>query len=265
MTELPNALSNDLTGKVAIVTGGASGIGAAIAAAFAAAGARTVIADIDETRGEAVARSLPGASFRRLDVRQETAVEAVALGALQDHGRLDIYVANAGAVGATGSLLQLDYDDWRGTLSLLLDGVFFGVKHAGRTMQTQGGGAILTIASIAGLRGGVGPHAYSVAKAGVISLTSSAAAELAASNIRVNCIAPGAVVTPLMTRGRGGEAGARAMSASTSLLGRPIFAEDVAAAALHLCSEMSRNVTGQTLVIDGGRLAASASGEPARY
>jgi NAD(P)-dependent dehydrogenase (short-subunit alcohol dehydrogenase family) len=253
-----------LDGKVAVITGGASGIGEAAVRLFAAEGARVVIADIQDQRGERLAGELGArAAYARTDVRAEADVERAVAGALDRWGRLDCVFNNAGAGGVTGGIEVISAAGFDDTMALLVRGVLFGMKHAAPVMRRQGSGSIVSTASIAGLRGGWGPHVYSAAKAAVIQLTRSIAMELAPSGVRVNCICPGAIATPIFgtALGLAGEAAEQAVNlvkgalAPVHPLGRAGLPEDIAHAALWLASEESSFVTGQAIVVDGGLTA----------
>jgi NAD(P)-dependent dehydrogenase (short-subunit alcohol dehydrogenase family) len=257
-------MTGRLAGKVAVITGGASGMGRATALRFLAEGASVVAADLNEENGKELLNEASGAGFDaqtrfvRTDVAEEADVEAMIATAVDEFGRLDVVFNNAGVGGAFGPVTDLDVDDWDWTLGVLLRGVFLGVKHGARQMKAQGdGGAIINTASVAGLSGGAGPLAYSTAKAGVINLTRSTAIELAPDRIRVNAICPGAINTPLINMGN-----AEAMA--------PIFdsvqpwpahgtGDHIAGTALFLASDDSEFVTGEAIVVDGG-LTASGPG-----
>jgi NAD(P)-dependent dehydrogenase (short-subunit alcohol dehydrogenase family) len=249
-------MSGRLSGKVALITGAASGIGAATARRFTAEGASVVIADIQEDKGRALAQELAqkmgNATFIRCDVTEEGQVAAAIDLAVRHFGRLDCCINNAGLVGAVGTIRETSEDDWNATMAVLLRSVFFGMKHASRVMVPQGSGSILSLASVAGVAGGLGPHAYTAAKHGVIGLTESVASELAPLGIRVNAVAPGNVVTPLIVGMRGSEEAAIASSIARSPRGEPILPHDIAAGLLYLASDDAVNITGHTLVIDGG-------------
>lgn len=243
-----------LDGKVAVVTGAASGIGAAIARRFAAEGATLVLGDINAEKGAAMANGIAGAVFLQTDVTREADVERLVLAAKDRHGRLDCMVNNAGVVGSVGSVCNISAGDFGATLAILLESVFYGMKHAARVMIPQGSGAILSTSSVAGVAA-LGPHAYTAAKHGVVGLTKSVAAELAQHGIRVNAVGPGTVPTGLTAAVYGAESKARDASASKSPLGHSIEPEDVAAAFAYLASDDGRNVTGQIMIVDGGMTA----------
>ena len=252
-----------LGGKVAVVTGGASGIGAATVRRFVAHGARVLIADLQGEKAQALAAELgSAAAARRVDVRREDQVRDAIGAAHERWGRLDCLFNNAGFGGAIGPLEETAVEDYDLTFDVLLKGVFLGIKHAASHMKRQGSGSIISTASVAGLRAGIGPHLYGVAKAGVIFLTQTAALELAEHRVRVNCICPGFITTPLGT-GKGLEATAdhferfRRRYAGAQPLGRTGEPEDIANAALWLASEESSFVTGQALRVDGGLLTGT--------
>jgi NAD(P)-dependent dehydrogenase (short-subunit alcohol dehydrogenase family) len=249
-------MTGRLEGKVAVVTGGASGMGLATVRRFVQEGARLVIADLNEQNGEAALAGLGDAArFIRVDVAREADIEAMIALAVKDFGGLDVLFNNAGVGGAFGALTDLHVDDWDYTFHVLVRGVFLGLKHGARVMKAQGiGGSIINTASIAGLSGGGGPIAYSAAKAAVINLTRSAAIELAADRIRVNAICPGPILTPLMHGGRP----ERAVQNMGSVLPWPEIGQpdDIAGAALFLASDDANFVTGDALLVDGGLTAA---------
>jgi NAD(P)-dependent dehydrogenase (short-subunit alcohol dehydrogenase family) len=253
-----------LDGKVAVITGAASGMGKAAALLFAREGARVVLADLNAAGGAAAAQEASAAGpkcvFQRTDVSAEADVAALVARALAEFGRLDVMFNNAGIGGAVGPLEHIEVDDWDRTQAVCLRGVFLGIKHAIAPMRAQGGGAIVSTASIAGIDGFAGLHAYCAAKAGVVNVTRSAAIELAADKIRVNCIAPGGVSTPILGGGAAfNKAAADAMLVHAQplpLAGQP---EDIAEAALFLASDAARFVTGHCLVVDGGATAGAVS------
>src|SRR6202166_4031320 len=197
-----------LKGKVAVITGAASGIGRATAIKFAGEGAAVVIADLNVEGGEAAVRDCKEnggrAVFQKTDVSAEAEIKALVARAVKEFGRLDIMWNNAGIGGAVGPLEQITVEDWDRSQAVLLRGVFLGIKHSVPEMRKVGGGSIISTASIAGIRGFSGLHAYCAAKAGVVNLTRSAALEFAKDKIRVNCICPGGINTPILHRNQPG-------------------------------------------------------------
>ena len=247
-----------LEGKVAAITGAASGFGRAAATRFVAEGARVVIGDIQETEGAAVAEALgEHAVFRRCNVTQEDDVAALVDAAVEHFGRLDVMYNNAGVVGAVGPIAETPLEEWQRTLDIHLNGSFLGCKHAARVMMGQQSGSIINMASTAGLLGGQGPHAYATCKHGMIGLTKNVAVELGKYGIRANCIAPGSMATTMVAQLIAGDPndieGTKARLAKVSPLnGRPGLAEDVANAALWLASDESGYTSGMTLTTDAG-------------
>lgn len=244
-------------GRVAVVTGGASGIGAGCVKRFHDEGASVVIADVQEGPGEALASELGArALFQRCDVSDEGSVVQLVDRAVEVFGRLDVLYANAAVLGAVGPISKLRMEDADLTLDINLRGVMLCMKHAVRVMQPQASGVILATASPGGIVGGVGPHAYSAAKAGVVGLVRSVAAEVRPYGIRVVSIVPGAMLTPMtadiMTGDPSDLAGADAALAPSNLMSRPGMPEDIAAAAAYLASDEARFVTGSEFMVDGG-------------
>ncbi len=253
-----------LDNKVAVITGGASGMGLATVDRFLDEGASVVIADFNEETGnEAV--NLAGqrghgdrVTFIKTDVASESDIVAMIDKAVNDFGRLDIVFNNAGVGGAIGPLTETTVEDWDYTFDVLAKGVFLSIKHAARVMKAQAeGGSIINTASIAGLSGDGGPLVYSAAKSAVVSLSQSAAVELAPDRIRVNAICPGFIATPLAAGGQKGnlEATERSFAKSQPW---PEYGkgEHIAGAALFLASDDSMFVTGEKIVVDGGLTAA---------
>jgi NAD(P)-dependent dehydrogenase (short-subunit alcohol dehydrogenase family) len=264
------AIVGRLDGKVAVITGGASGIGEAAVRLFVDEGARVLIADVQDDRGHRLAGELGArALYARTDVRDEAQIAAAVGEASARFGRLDCIFNNAGAPGVTGGIEHIPAAGIDDTFALLVRAVLLGMKHAAPLMRRQGSGSIVNTASIAGLRGGWGPHVYSAAKAAVIQLTRSIAMELAASGVRVNCICPGAIATPIFGTSLGLSAEAAEQGAglvkgalgSFHPLGRAGLPQDIAQAALWLASEESSFVTGHALVVDGGITAGRAWSE----
>ena len=250
-----------LEGKVAVVTGGASGIGEGAVRLFAAEGAKVIIADIQDARGEKLAEELGTVTaFAHCDVSQEADIAAAIDQAVRKWGRLDCMYNNAGFGGVSGPIDELDLAAYDATMAVLLRGVFCGIKHAARVMKPQGGGSIISTASVAGVGAIFGPHTYSAAKAAVIHVSKTVAVELAEHNIRVNAICPGGIATPIFGKGMG--LSAEQADATVEVMkgvlaqGQPIkragLPGDIAEAALWLASDASSFVTGQAIVVDGG-------------
>jgi NAD(P)-dependent dehydrogenase (short-subunit alcohol dehydrogenase family) len=259
-----------LDGKVAIITGGTSGIGARTAELFAAEGATVVVAGRRQEEGEALAAKI-GGEFVRTDVSVEDDVRALVLRTAERHGRLDALVNSAGDPGPGGSVTDVDFDRFRGTLDVHLGGTLLAMKYAAKVMTGQGYGSIVNIASIGGSIAGWTGLGYSAAKAAVIHLTRSVAVELGEQGIRVNSISPGPILTGILGKAAGMDP---AEADRTALALEPAFVtalaahqpirragvpEDIASAALWLASDASRFVTGHDLVVDGGISAGRPS------
>lgn len=250
-----------LAGKVAVVTGGASGMGRSTVERFLAEGASVVVGDLNAETGRAFMDELEAAGlgervrFTRTDVAVEDDVAAMTDLAVEAFGRLDVVFNNAGIGGAFGPITELEVDAWDETFAILVRSVMLGTKHAARVMIPQvTGGSIINTGSIAGMGGGAGPQAYSAAKAAVISLAKTTALELAPHRIRVNAICPGLIFTPLMHSGNEEQA----EEIMSELQPWPDRGEgtDIAGMALFLASDDSKFVSGQELVVDGAILAA---------
>ena len=182
-----------------IITGGASGMGEAAVRLLASRGQAVVFGDIQDDRAQALAAELgDGVVYLRTDVTQESDVAALVDLAVDRFGTLGGMVNNAGIIGVVGPIDAITVEDWDFTQMMLLRSVFLGMKHASRVMKPVRRGAIVNTASIAAIRGGIGPHAYAAAKAGVVSLTRNGAAELGSYGIRVNAVAPGRMATPMV-------------------------------------------------------------------
>ena len=254
-------MGSRLQGKVAVITGAASGIGAGTVRLFAAEGASVVLADRDEVRGAAIASELgDGAVFVRTDVSSEADVAAAVDAAVERFGRLDVMFNNAGFGGVSGPIDELDLDGYDATMAVLLRGVFCGIKHAARVMKPQGSGSIISTASVAGVGAVFGPHTYSAAKSGVIQVSRTTAVELGEFGIRVNAICPGGIATEIFGQGIGLEGEQRARSAELMQLAladaqplkRSGLPSDIAEAALWLAGDHATFVTGQAIQVDGG-------------
>ncbi len=249
-----------LSDRVAVITGGASGIGAATVEQFLSAGARVVIGDMNAEAGAQFVSHLSEQGykdqvrFQAVDVAEEEQVIALVDVAEREFGGLDIVFNNAGIGGAIGPITELEVEHWDQTFAVMTRGVFLGIKHGARAMQRTGrGGSIINTASIAALSGKGGPLAYSATKAAVVNITMNAAVELAESNIRVNAVCPGIIFTELMHRGRAQEAEQVIEKIQPSTLrGEP---EHIASMVRFLASDDSAFVTGTTQLVDGGYLA----------
>ncbi|MGZ0190049.1 MAG: SDR family NAD(P)-dependent oxidoreductase, partial [Alphaproteobacteria bacterium] len=247
----------ELDGKVAVITGGASGIGEASARLFVNEGARVVIADMQQDRGEALAAELGDAAiFVSCEVRQEEQVKATVDAAVSAWGRLDCMFNNAGFGGALGPLEDIPAEEFDMTFDVLVKGVFLGMKHATPVMRKQGGGSIINTGSIAGVTAGRGPLVYSAAKAAVIQMSKTAAMPLGEDSIRVNCICPGAIATPLSANTVGRPDSLIEDQLDRYVVQQPIpragQPHDIAEMAMFLASDRSSFVTGQSIVVDGG-------------
>jgi len=257
-----------LEGKVAVITGGSSGIGEATAQMFVDQGARVVLGDIQEDLGRSVAERLgEAATFTLCDVTREDHVAELVAKSIAISGRLDVMMNNAGIVGARGPIDEIELDQFQKTFDVLVAGTFLGIKHAARKMKAQASGSIINLASTAGVNGGFGPHAYAAAKHAIVGLTKNSAAELCRYGIRVNCIAPSGVVTPLAAQAHLGDFQAldeirETLAQNSPLKGRAGTAEDVANAALFLASDESGYTNGHCLTVDAGFTTGSKATDP---
>jgi len=243
--------------RVAIVTGGGSGIGKATAELFAQEGAKVVIGDLPGGDGEQVAKSIDG-TFVATDVSDPKAVQSLVRAACDKFGGIDIMFNNAG-IGIVAPLLDTSEEVYSKTIRVDLDGVYCGLKFGGQVMVQQKRGAIVNTASLAGLRGSVGLSAYNAAKHGVVGLTRNAALEFAHAGVRVNCICPGIIDTPLVARAFGATEEIRETMHRFHPLGRMGKPIEIARCVLFLDSDDASFVTGHDLVIDGGIAAGTGS------
>lgn len=255
-------MSGRLDGKVAVITGGASGMGRATTLRFLEEGAAVVFGDLNQQTAEETLALAQDAGhekyirFIRTDVAVEGDVQQMIALAVSEFGRLDVLFNNAGVGGAFGQITDVEVEDWDYTFAVLTRGPFLGIKHGSRVMKEQGeGGSIINTASVAGLSGGAGPQAYSAAKAALVNLTMVAAVELGGDRIRVNAICPGGIMTPLVAMGQNpdGLESSFEQLQPLPIAGRP---EHIAGAALFLASDDAAFVTGHALVVDGGLEAA---------
>ncbi|XXG65091.1 hypothetical protein AAC387_Pa05g2882 [Persea americana] len=246
-----------LIGKVALITGGAGGIGSRTAKLFSQHGAKVVIADLNEEIGQAVCKELgpQGASFIHCDVTKEDSVQNAVDAAVSKYGKLDIMFNNAGIVELPKpSIVETEKSDFERVLSINVIGVFLGTKHAARVMIPARRGSIINTSSTASRMGGITPHAYTSSKHAVVGLTINAAIELGQFGVRANCVAPHVVPTPMTTSvfKMGEEELAKRADSCSILKGISLKAEDIAEAALFLGSDESRYVNGHNLIVDGG-------------
>ena len=249
----------ELQGKVAIVTGAASGIGRAAAELFAAEGATVIAADVQDPEGQALADRLSEqghtVSFVHADVSSERDVAAMVQVAMAQYGRLDVLFNNAGIEGEQAPTADATLENWDRVIGINLKGVFLGCKYGIEAMLRGGGGSIVNNASVAGLVGFAGIPAYCASKGGVVQLTRTAALEYALTGVRVNCLCPGVIQTPMIDRFTHGDAAAAAAMAGLEPVGRTGKPEEVAELALFLASDRSSFITGAVIPVDGGFVA----------
>jgi NAD(P)-dependent dehydrogenase (short-subunit alcohol dehydrogenase family) len=248
-----------LEGKVAVVTGGTSGIGERIVEVFVAEGAKVVVAARRAEEGGALEKRL-GVRFMRTDVSSEADVKALIEQTLAWFGRIDCLVNNAGVPAPMVSITDIDVETIDRLLAINVRGVLLGIKEVAPAMLARKSGSIINIGSVAGLRGGVSGHIYSATKGAVVALTQSAGAELGEKGIRVNCISPGAIVTGIFAKNAGVDASkadkltdiVKGAFASAQPIPRAGLTEDIAQAAVFLASDASSFINGQDIVVDGG-------------
>ena len=257
-------MAGRLEGKVAAITGASSGFGAAAARLFVAEGCRVALGDIQEEQGAAITAELGDAAvFTLCNVTKEDDVAKLVDLAVSEFGKLDIMFNNAGIIGAVGPIDTTPAEEWKATLDIMLNGVFYGMKHAARVMKPQSSGSIISMSSTAGIMGGLGPHTYTAAKHAVVGLTKGVGAELCRYGIRVNCISPAGMATAMVADNLTGDPSAieetkKALAEASPLINRPGTAEDVALAALWLASDDSGYTNGHTLTTDAGITTGSS-------
>lgn len=244
--------------KVAFITGAASGIGQATALAFAEAGANVVICDVNADAGNSMASQLlkkTESTFIRCDVSKGEEVQRSVQQTIEQFGRIDFAFNNAGIEGEQASTPECTEENWQRVIDVNLKGVWLCMKYQLPHMLKQGSGAIVNCSSIAGLVGFTGIPAYTASKHGVIGLTKTAALEYAKNGIRVNAVCPGVIQTPMIDRFTHGEKQIQNQLVAGEPVGRVGRPEEIAAAALWLCSDQSSFITGHSLVVDGGWVA----------
>lgn len=246
-------------GKTALVTGGATGIGHAAALLFAHEGARVFVADIDERGAEKTADAIRAAggeaAHRRVDVANETDVAAMIAEASEVLGRLDCAFNNAGITGAPAPVHATDAADWARTLDVNLGGVFFCMKHELPIMHAQGGGAIVNTASGAGVVATPGLSAYCASKHAILGLTKTAAVENARTGVRINAVCPGSTDTPMLRASMEIDPAVEKMILASVPGGRLGTAQEIAEAAVWLCSDRASFVSGHSMLVDGASVA----------
>ncbi len=254
-------MAGRLEGKVALITGGCSGIGLGTVELFLAEGAQVVCADLQDEKGQVLEQRFPGRlAYAHCDVTAEADIAAACARATSEFGGLDVLFNNAGTAGMPGGVAELTADGWDAVFALLVRGPALGMHHAAPLMKARGKGSIINTASIAGLQAGWGPLAYSTAKAAVIHMTRCAAADLSPQGIRVNAICPGLIATSIfgtavgLPRAAADQMAARVAdnAAVAQPIRKPGLPEDIARAALYLASDEAAFVTGTHMVVDGG-------------
>ena len=263
-----------LEGKVAVITGAASGIGRGTVDLFVKEGAKVIAADIQDDKGARMEEE-HGKALRyiRCDVTQETDIKAAIDLAVSEFGQLNCIFNNAGTASMGESAEVVTAESFDAVMHLHVRAAMFGIKHAAPIMRAQGGGSIISTASIAGLQLGYGPYLYSVAKAAIKHMTTIAAGELGPSNIRVNCICPGFIATPIFARAIGLATqvadqtvqGVAEVAKHAQPIPKAGMPADIAEAALYLASDGSSFVTGQALTVDGGMTLGRATGQASAF
>jgi NAD(P)-dependent dehydrogenase (short-subunit alcohol dehydrogenase family) len=253
-------MAGQMKDKVALVTGGSSGIGRAAALAFAREGAKVVVADVQVAGGQETVRLIRDAGgeavFVRTDVANPVEVQALVGEAVQRYGRLDYAFNNAGIEGTLAPTAECSEENWNRTLEINLKGVWLCMRAEIAQMLKQGGGAIVNTASVAGLVGFQNLPAYCASKGGVVQLTRTAALEYAKMGIRINAVCPGVIRTAMVERVTGGNPQTEAQFVAMEPVGRMGTPEEVASAVVWLCSDAASFVTGHPMVVDGGLVAA---------
>ena len=252
--------SGRFTGKVAVITGAASGIGRAATLLFAREGAHVFAADLNLAGAQAVAAEAPGITAVACDVCDVAQIKALMDGAAAAQGGIDYVFNNAGAGGAREGIGEIDADGWDRTMDLLLRSVAMGIRYAVPHMQGRPGAAIVNTSSVAAIGPGYSPTAYAVAKAGVLHLTKCAATDLAKHGIRVNAVQPGFINTNIFTASMEmpaemvdtAKAMIKQMSSNAQPVARSGMPDDIANAVAFLCSEAAGFMTGASLIVDGG-------------
>jgi len=252
-------MAGRLAGKVALVTGGSSGIGRASCLAFAREGAQVLVSDVVAKAGqetvELITKAGGTASFTAADVSKASEVEALIATCVETYGRLDCAHNNAGIEGPGASTVDYDEDSWDRVIAINLTGVWLCMKYQIPEMLKHGGGAIVNTSSAAGLLGFRGGSAYVASKHGVLGLTKTAALEYAKAGVRVNAVCPGAIDTPMMGRITDHKPHRAERMASSEPVGRMGSPEEIAEAVVWLCSDAASFVTGHAMSVDGGLVA----------